>query len=110
MKILFITRKWPPAVGGMETYCMELVRELERDCDVRLHALPGKPEGGAPGAGSLIAFGLATAWRVLGHGEKFDVVHGGDMAVWPLVWRVLENKGYLPRWLQSFPDPEGRRA
>jgi len=30
--------------------------------------------------------------------------------LWPLVWRVLENKGYLPRWLQSFPDPEGRRA
>ena len=30
--------------------------------------------------------------------------------LWPLAFRVLENKGYLPRWLESFPDPEGRRA
>ncbi len=27
--------------------------------------------------------------------------------LWPLALRVLENKGYLPRWLQSYPDPEG---
>jgi glycosyltransferase involved in cell wall biosynthesis len=28
--------------------------------------------------------------------------------LWPLAWRVLENKGWLPRRLESFPDPEGR--
>lgn len=27
--------------------------------------------------------------------------------LWPLLWRVLENKGYLPRRLESFPDPAG---
>jgi glycosyltransferase involved in cell wall biosynthesis len=28
--------------------------------------------------------------------------------LWPLICRVLENKGFLPRWLESFPDPEGK--
>lgn len=28
--------------------------------------------------------------------------------LWPLFWRVMENAGYLPRWLESFPDPDGR--
>jgi glycosyltransferase involved in cell wall biosynthesis len=33
------------------------------------------------------------------------VVHGRNY-LWPLVCRVLEDKGYLPCWLESFPDPE----
>lgn len=28
--------------------------------------------------------------------------------LWPLGWRVLENKGVLPRWLESFTDPAGQ--
>lgn len=28
--------------------------------------------------------------------------------LWPLIWRVFEDKGWLPRRLESFPDPEGR--
>ena len=28
MKLLFITRKWLPAFGGMEVYCAELTREI----------------------------------------------------------------------------------
>jgi hypothetical protein len=28
--------------------------------------------------------------------------------LWPLIWRVLENKDWLPRRLESFPDPEGK--
>jgi glycosyltransferase involved in cell wall biosynthesis len=30
----------------------------------------------------------------------------GRSYLWPLIWRVLENGGYLPRWLESFPAPE----
>lgn len=30
----------------------------------------------------------------------------GRRYLWPLLWRVLENTGYLPRRLESFPDPE----
>lgn len=33
------------------------------------------------------------------------VIHGRHH-LWPLVWRILEDKRWLPEWLESFPDPE----
>jgi phosphatidyl-myo-inositol dimannoside synthase len=86
MKILFLTRKWPPAVGGMEVYCRELVRELQSRADVDLRALPGRGDGKRPSAFAMIAFGLSTAFDILLKGTKADVVHGGDLAMWPLVF------------------------
>ena len=32
----------------------------------------------------------------------------GRRHLWPLLWRALEDKGYLPTSLESFPDPERR--
>lgn len=85
MRILFITRKWPPAVGGMETYSVELTAELRKANSVDIHALPGGSAGAAPGGLRIAWFGLVTACRVLfGHNDH-DVIHGGDMAIWPLV-------------------------
>lgn len=34
----------------------------------------------------------------------------GRRHLWSLLWRALEDKGYLPTWLESFPDPERRRV
>ena len=84
-RILFITRKWPPAVGGMETYCAEYVRRLQASASVDLIALPGRPDGRAPGAFRIGLFGLQAALRILTGRGRHDVVHGGDLAVWPLV-------------------------
>jgi glycosyltransferase involved in cell wall biosynthesis len=86
MDTLFITRKWPPAVGGMETYCVELCERLAHSVDLRVEALRGRADGSTPTAVSLIGFGLRTAWRLLTSAARFDVAHGSDMAIWPLIW------------------------
>ncbi len=67
----------------METYAVELSRELAREAEVTVHALPGRADGAAPGAGAILGFGLRTGWRLL-RGQGHDVIHGADMAIWPL--------------------------
>jgi len=85
MKILFLTRKWPPAVGGMEAYSRELVRELDARADVDLRALPGRSDGKRPSAFAMLVFGISTAFDLLFKGTASDVIHGADLAIWPLV-------------------------
>lgn len=97
MRILFLTRKWPPAVGGMEVYCHELVRELQQRADVELRALPGRSSGKRPSAFAMLAFGLSTAFEIMLKGTKADVVHGGDLAMWPLVFiAALRRRSIRP--------------
>jgi glycosyltransferase involved in cell wall biosynthesis len=69
----------------METYCTELVSELRRHHDVTAIVLPGRANGSAPSFGALIQFAMSTVWRLLTRPGGFDAIHGGDMAVWPLV-------------------------
>ena len=83
MKVLFITRKWPPAIGGMETYSLELTRELESKVELTVRALPGRADGDPPRTAALLGFAVTTSWKVLRQGG-YDVVHGADMAIWPL--------------------------
>lgn len=89
MRILFLTRKWPPAVGGMETYSFELVAELRAlGHDVDLHALPGSANGSAPSGLRILFFGMRKAVELLtGFGGRggWQAIQGGDMAIWPLV-------------------------
>jgi glycosyltransferase involved in cell wall biosynthesis len=84
-KVLFITRKWPPAVGGMETYCRELTEELAKSVDLKLYVLPGRPGGLPPTFVSILQFGARTVWALLRERRSYDVIHGADMAIWPLV-------------------------
>src|SRR5262245_53736654 len=86
MKVLFITRKWPPAVGGMEVYSRELVRELRDRVELDLRVLPGQANGSPPSGWALVNFALKTAGRLIASRAQWDVVHGGDLAIWPLVW------------------------
>lgn len=83
-KVVFLSRKWPPAVGGMETYALRLTDELRERTELVTIVLPGRDNGQPPGAASLIVFG-ATAWfrRLLRHRDA-DVIHICDMAIWPL--------------------------
>lgn len=94
MDILFVTRKWPPAIGGMEVYATEMVAEWRAAGHrVDLRALPGRADGGAPGALALIGFGLRTALSVLVQPRDWQVLVGGDLAVWPLIWLAGLRRG-----------------
>src|SRR5690606_10595555 len=58
LRVLFVTRKWPPAVGGMEVYCRELVNELDERVALDLEALPGRSDGQPPSTLALVGFGV----------------------------------------------------
>jgi phosphatidylinositol alpha-1,6-mannosyltransferase len=83
--IRFITRKWPPAVGGMETYSIRLTEELRKRSPVEIIALPGRESGRPPTALALIGFGLRTSMRLLAAPEA-RIVHVADLASWPFAW------------------------
>ncbi|RDV01488.1 glycosyltransferase [Sphingorhabdus pulchriflava] len=83
--ILFITRKWPPAMGGMETYCWELAQRLGRLGLLTVIALPGRKGGSVPTMPAMLWFGLSTSFRLLTR-KPASVAHIGDLAIWPLAW------------------------
>jgi glycosyltransferase involved in cell wall biosynthesis len=82
--LLFITRKWPPGVGGMEIYSREIARELGRLCETKVLALPGRPDGQPPNALALIAFVTRCAWHLLRNSNEYDFVLLGDLVLAPL--------------------------
>ncbi len=83
----FITRKWAPAMGGMETYCLRLTECLSIDNTLDIIALAGRSDGGPPSALHIARFGLQTAWRLL-FAKQAPVVHLADVSLWPLGWLV----------------------
>ena len=86
LRVLFLTRKWAPAIGGMEIYSMELTKELSHRVDLTVHNLLGSKDGSPPGAVKLICFlftSLVYLWRTR---HKFDVVHFGDFVLFSLAW------------------------
>ncbi len=90
MRVLFVTRKWPPAVGGMELYSRELAAAMARHADIDVEALPGKPDGGPPAALSLMAFFFRSAGVIAARGRNYDVIQFGDFVLFPLtVWASI---------------------
>jgi glycosyltransferase involved in cell wall biosynthesis len=84
--VLFVTRKWPPAVGGMEVYCAELTRELAARVDLTTRALPGRKDGRPPGSLRLAWFFLRVAFFLARQRNRYDVIHYGDLVMFPLAW------------------------
>jgi glycosyltransferase involved in cell wall biosynthesis len=97
MKVLFVTRKWPPAVGGMETYSRNFTEELKRLVELEVYALPGRPDGSPPGALTLTWFFIRTAVRLLNHSRKWDLIHFGDFVLFPLAWLHWKKSPKTPR-------------
>ena len=89
--VRFITRKWAPAVGGMETYCLRLTEYIKDDVDMDIHALRGNPDGTAPSGIKIMIFGLKMMFKLLSL-PQVDTVHVSDMASWPLAFM-----GYIGR-------------
>lgn len=83
-RIIFVSRKWPPAVGGMETYAQRLTDALEPSTELKRIVLPGRPDGSPPGSLALGFFGLQASFRILLGRRHADVIHVGDMASWLL--------------------------
>jgi glycosyltransferase involved in cell wall biosynthesis len=82
LNVLFITRKWPPAIGGMETYSVELAKALAPLVALSTIVLPGTERGLR--LISLFLFVLRAARHLWTARGKYDVVHFGDMALFVL--------------------------
>lgn len=81
--ILFVTRKWAPAMGGIETYSMKLTEQLARTHRVDVVALPGRANGLPPRMSALLLFPFTILYHYLKRRRRPDVLHLGDMAIWP---------------------------
>lgn len=94
--IRFISRKWPPAVGGMETYSQRLAELLPRYDEVDVLCLPGNRNGQPPRLLSLLIFGLSTAAKLMTR-QPAHVLHLADMSIWPLgvVGRMRSGKSTI---------------
>lgn len=84
LRITFVSRKWPPAMGGMETYSERLSSCLCSYGDVTVIALAGHADGSTPRPWELVIFGLKTAFALIFTNRPASVVHVADMASWPL--------------------------
>ncbi|MBU2936754.1 MULTISPECIES: glycosyltransferase family 4 protein [Pacificibacter] len=91
--MIFVTRKFPPAIGGMETYSARLCDGLKDSYDVTLLACAGRENGAPPSEKTLLTFGWRAFWTILRTQQAPRVLHVGDMATWPL---ALPAK--LKRW------------
>lgn len=82
-RLLLISRKWPPAVGGMETYSVELDASLELHFDVTRKVLPGRPNGRPPGLFAYACFLFKVTIYCLFFANRFDHVVFGDLVLYP---------------------------
>lgn len=83
MRVFFITRKWPPAVGGMEVYSVAMAEKLAQIADLRLRALPGRRDGRPPSLIALAGFLIGSLWAIARHGRGQDVILLGDLLLFP---------------------------
>ncbi|MEM9781095.1 MAG: glycosyltransferase [Pseudomonadota bacterium] len=79
-----VSRKWPPAMGGMETYAVRLSEALGAYGAIRDLVLPGRANGSPPTTLALLSWGLLTTLRLLLARGRFDAVLICDMAIWPM--------------------------
>lgn len=82
-KLLFISRKWPPAVGGMETFAAETAATLAQGFDITKLVLPGRPGGRTP---SLLGYGwfiVKACVYCLARARRFDYLFLSDLLMFP---------------------------
>jgi phosphatidylinositol alpha-1,6-mannosyltransferase len=84
MKILYITRKYPPSIGGMQKLNYDLVTELQKTVDVELVAL---------GKSQYHLFWFLPYAIIMGIVMNFDVIHLGDGLLAPIGWLLSKIKG-----------------
>lgn len=86
MKILFITRKFPPSVGGMERFAYDLYEEIAKQTDTILIKYGGSNANKLVPLFGLIlpSFFVRGCWQLVKGG--IDIVHVQDGVLAPLGW------------------------
>lgn len=70
----------------METYSLELTRELGALCRLETLTLPGKKDGGSPSALALTGFLIWASLQIWRTRRQYDVIHLGDCVLHILGW------------------------
>lgn len=91
--VMFVTRKWPPAMGGMETYAVRLTDMLRQRCDLDIVALHGQPNGQPPGILALLGFPFMFLKSWFTRSRVPQVLHLCDMSLWPFGLIAWLNAG-----------------
>lgn len=80
----------------METYSVELTKQLSKVCDLSVRALPGHPDGKPPSLLSLTFF-VMSSMIFIAMRRRYDVIHIGDLVLWPLgaVARIFQPSARL---------------
>lgn len=78
MKLLFITRTYPPAVGGMEKFASDFYANYRKQGDIDLFANPG-------GKKMIPFFVIKVIVFLVFHSRNYDVIHLYDAVLSPLV-------------------------
>jgi len=93
IKVLFMARRFPPAVGGMERFAYEISTELEQITDLRKITW-----GGSNVWLPLVLpwFFLQAAWKLLTE-RDIAIIHAHDGVQAPVAWllHVLFRKPYV---------------
>ncbi len=79
MKLLFITRSFPPSVGGMQKFASDFYENYRKNHQVDLLA-------NTAGSSGLPVFLLKIVFRLVFFSHKYDVIHFYDAVLSPLAW------------------------
>ena len=90
---LFVTRKWAPAMGGMETWSLKLSEHIGAIRAIDVVALVGRENGMPPSILNLLLFPFTVLRRYFGRAAAPETILLGDMAIWPLALLIWLRKG-----------------
>lgn len=93
---LLITRKWAPAMGGMETWSHKVAEHLGKLASLEVVALPGRTNGKPPSLFALLRFPIIALLRYFALETAPKTILLGDMAIWPLAL-FAKLRGRSPR-------------
>jgi len=95
MRILFITRKYPPSKGGMEIFAAELYAALKtRNDGITTLCAPDFAIIGRPNAWQLLRFTWKAMRAIVAAGNSFDAILLGDSLLTPLaLWARIFHRG-----------------
>jgi glycosyltransferase involved in cell wall biosynthesis len=78
MNLLFITRTYPPLVGGMQKFASDFYNTYQKSGDIDLLANPG-------GKRTLVFFVFRVLFYLIFHSRKYEIIHLFDAVISPLI-------------------------
>jgi len=87
LQILYVSRQFPPAVGGAQTANFELLNQLGQRATVITEV------GNCDSATGLASFYLSRYWRASRRGRACDVIFAADTALAPFAYRLGRKLG-----------------